>query len=212
MLDVVLNAFATLFVTIDPLGILPLFLVLTAGVAADERRRMALRGTLIATVILLVFALLGDTILRLLGIGLAAFRIAGGVMLLLIALEMVFERRSDRRSRAASDLRDVGGHDDISVFPLAIPLLSGPGAITSIMLLMVRYEGDLGAQAAVIVVLLVVMALCVAMFWFVDPIERLLGPTLTHVVSRLLGLLLAALAVQFVLDGIAAAFLDAPPS
>jgi multiple antibiotic resistance protein len=202
VLDAVLNAFATLFVTIDPAGILPVFLTLTAGMDEGLRRRMALRGCLIATVILLMFALVGETMLRLLGIGLPAFRIAGGVMLLLIALEMVFERRSDRRSRAASDLREVGGADDISVFPLAIPLLSGPGAITSIMLLMARHEGDLAAQTAVIVVLLVVMALCVAMFWFVGPIERLLGATLTHIVSRLLGLLLAALAVQFVLDGL----------
>lgn len=212
MLDVVLNAFATLFVTIDPAGILPVFLALTAGMAEGERRRMALRGCLIATVILLAFALVGETLLALLGIGLPAFRIAGGVMLLLIALEMVFERRIDRRSRAASDLRAVGGADDISVFPLAIPLLSGPGAITSIMLLMARHDGDLAAQAAVIVVLLVVMALCVAMFWFVAPIERLLGPTLTHIVSRLLGLLLAALAVQFVLDGLRQGLLAPAPA
>ena len=207
MLDVILHAFTTLFVVIDPLGLVPVLLALTTGMPAAERRRMALKGTLIAGVILLAFALFGDSLLGLLGIGLPAFRTAGGVMLMLIALEMVFERRSDRRSRSADELRDVGGHDDISVFPLAIPLLSGPGAIASIMLLMARFEGDLTAQALVIVVLLVVIALCVAIFLFVEPLERLLGPNLTHVISRLLGILLAALAVQYIFDGISAAWL-----
>ena len=206
MLDVALHAFTTLFVVIDPLGLVPLLLALTIGAEPAERRRMALKGTLIATVILLGFALLGEPLLRLLGIGLPAFRTAGGVMLLLIAFEMVFERRTGRRSRAADELKQVGGPDDISVFPLAIPLLSGPGAITSIMLLMARHEGDIGAQATVIAVLLLVMALCVLIFLFVEPLERLLGPTLSHVISRLLGILLAALAVQYVFDGLRNAF------
>lgn len=206
MLDVALQAFTTLFVVIDPLGLVPLLLGLTVGLPAAERRRMALKGTLIATLILLGFALLGEPLLRLLGIGLPAFRTAGGAMLLLIAFEMVFERRTGRRSRSADDLKSVGGADDISVFPLAIPLLSGPGAITSIMLLMARHEGDLAAQAVVIAVLLVVMGLCAAIFLFVAPLERLLGPTLTHVISRLLGILLAALAVQYIFDGLRNAF------
>jgi multiple antibiotic resistance protein len=206
MLDVALHAFTTLFVVIDPLGLVPVLLALTIGVDAAERRRMALKGTLIAAVILLGFALLGEPLLRLLGIGLPAFRTAGGVMLLLIALEMVFERRTDRRSRSADELKSVGGPDDISVFPLAIPLLSGPGAITSIMLLMARHEGDVAAQAVVVAVLLLVMALCVLIFLFVEPLERLLGPTLAHVISRLLGILLAALAVQYVFDGLRNAF------
>ena len=206
MLDVALQAFTTLFVVIDPPGLVPVLLALTVGVAATERRRMALKGVLIAALILLGFALVGDAVLRLLGIGLPAFRTAGGVMLMLIALEMVFERRTERRSRTADELRDVGGHDDISVFPLAIPLLAGPGAITSIMLLMARYQGDVASQAVVIAVLAVVMALCVVTFLFVEPVERLLGPTLTHVISRLLGILLAALAVQYIFDGLRNAF------
>jgi MarC family membrane protein len=206
MLDVVLHAFTTLFVVIDPLGLVPVLLALTAGMAAADRRRMALKGTLIAGLILLAFGLVGERLLGLLGIGLAAFRTAGGVMLLLIALEMVFERRTDRRSRSADELREVGGRDDIAVFPLAIPLLSGPGAIASIMLLMARYEGDLGAQAIVLAALLAVMTLCVLTMLLLEPLERLLGPTLTHVVSRLLGILLAALAVQYVLDGLRSAF------
>ena len=206
MLDVVLQSFTTLFVVIDPLGLVPVLLALTPGVRAPERRRMALKGTLIAAVILLGFALAGEPVLRLLGIGLPAFRTAGGVMLLLIALEMVFERRTERRSRSADELRTVGGPDDISVFPLAIPLLAGPGAITSVMLLMARHQGEPLAQAAVVAVLAAVMGLCVVIFLLVEPLARLLGPTLTHVVSRLLGILLAALAVQYVFDGLRNAF------
>jgi multiple antibiotic resistance protein len=206
MLDIVLHAFTTLFVVIDPLGLVPVLLALTAGMAAADRRQMALKGTLIAGLILLGFGLAGEALLGLLGIGLAAFRTAGGVMLLLIALEMVFERRVDRRSRSADELRVVGGRDDLAVFPLAIPLLSGPGAIASIMLLMDRYQDDLVAQAIVLAALLAVMALCVAILLLLEPLERVLGPTLTHVVSRLLGILLAALAVQYVLDGLRSAF------
>jgi multiple antibiotic resistance protein len=206
MLDIVLHAFTTLFVVIDPLGLVPVLLALTAGMAAAARRWTALKGTLIAALILLGFGLAGEALLGLLGIGLAAFRIAGGVMLLLIALEMVFERRADRRSRSADELRDVGGRDDLAVFPLAIPLLSGPGAIASIMLLMDRYQDNLVGQTIVLAALLAVMALCVAVLLLLEPLERLLGPTLTHVVSRLLGILLAALAVQYVLDGLRSAF------
>jgi multiple antibiotic resistance protein len=206
MLDIVLHAFTTLFVVIDPLGLVPVLLALTAGMAARDRRRMALKGALIASLILLGFGLIGERLLALLGIGLAAFRIAGGVMLLLIALEMVFERRVDRRSRAADELREVGGHDDLAVFPLAIPLLSGPGAIASIMLLMDRYQDNLAGQAVVLAALAAVIALCVVVLLLLEPLERLLGPTLTHVISRLLGILLAALAVQYVLDGLRSAF------
>jgi multiple antibiotic resistance protein len=206
MLDVALHAFTTLFVVIDPPGLLPVLIGLTAGMAAGLRRRMALKGVLIAGVILLGFAFAGDSLITLLGIGLPAFRVAGGGMLLVIALEMVFERRTNRRSRSAEEMKDVGGPDDISVFPLAIPLLAGPGAITSVMLLMARYEGDLAAQATVVAALMTVLVLCVVVFLFIDPLERLLGATLTHVISRLLGILLAALAVQYILDGLRNAF------
>ena len=207
MLDIVLHAFTTLFVVIDPLGLVPVLLALTAGMAAADRRRMALKGALIASRDpARASAWSARRLLGLLGIGLAAFRTAGGLMLLLIALEMVFERRIDRRSRSADELRDVGGHDDIAVFPLAIPLLSGPGAIASIMLLMDRYQDNLAGQALVLAALLAVIALCVLVLLLLEPLERLLGPTLTHVISRLLGILLAALAVQYVLDGLRSAF------
>lgn len=203
MLDVVLNAFATLFVVIDPLGLLPLFLALTAGYGAADRRRIALRGTAIAAIILFAFALIGGEFLELLGITLPAFRVAGGLMLLWIAFEMVFERRTERRTRAAEGMARQEPAEDVSVFPLAIPLLSGPGAITSVMLLMGRHEGQLLYQAAVLLVLALVLGSCVLIFLLAEPAERLLGPTTTNVISRLLGILLAALAVQYVLDGLA---------
>jgi multiple antibiotic resistance protein len=122
-------------------------------------------------------------------------------MLLWIAFEMVFERRTERRTRSAEEISRQPA-EDIAVFPLAIPLLSGPGAITSVMLLMGRYEGQLPYQAAVLLVLALVLALCVLIFLLAEPTERLLGPTATNVISRLLGILLAALAVQYVLDGL----------
>ncbi len=206
MVDVVLHAFTTLFVVIDPPGLLPVLLALTPNMAPAVRRRMAFKGTLLATLILLGFALGGEALLGVLGIGLPAFRTAGGVMLLLIALEMVFERRTERRSRSADELKTIGDPDDISAFPLAIPLLAGPGAITSVMLLMARYEGDLAAQAAVVIVLLGVMASCIVIFALIEPLARLLGATLTHVLSRLLGILLGALAVQYIFDGLRNAF------
>lgn len=208
MIDLVLQAAATLLVVIDPVGMLPLFLGLTVGFDPADRRRMALKGTAIAALVLLAFALLGDPLLSLLGIGLPAFRIAGGLMLLSIATEMVFERRNDRRGRSAKEMAAEGKPvvDDISVFPLAIPLLSGPGAITSVLLLMGSHQGEPLAQAAIIGVLILVMALCAVVFLLAQPLERLLGATLTAVISRLLGILLAALAVQYVLDGIIAAW------
>ena len=164
MVDVVLHAFTTLFVVIDPIALLPVLLALTPG---SPRRRAAGWPSGHAdrdARVLLGFALVGDVVLGLLGIGLPAFRIAGGVMLLLIALEMVFERRTERRSRSADEMKTIGGPDDISVFPLAVPLLAGPGAITSVMLLMARYEGDLAAQATVVSMLLLVMALSCSPF------------------------------------------------
>lgn len=204
MLDVVLNAFAMLFVTIDPPGILPIFVSLTLGRSAVEQRRIAIQGIGIGAAVMIGFALIGATILELLGIGLPAFRIAGGLMLLWIAFEMVFEKRSDRRSRSAKELANHEPPEDIAVFPLAIPLIAGPGAITSILLLMGQHDGDLLRQAVVLAVLMLVLGLCLLILLIAAPLARVLGPTTTAVISRLLGILLAALAIQFVLDGLRA--------
>jgi multiple antibiotic resistance protein len=190
------TAFATLFVVIDPPGLVPLFIALTRGMDAAHRRRLALRACLIATGILLAFGLLGDALLGFVGISMAAFRIAGGILLFLTALDMLFERRTQRREGQHPE----PDHDP-SVFPLATPLIAGPGAIATMILLMGQAE-DLGTR----VVLLGLMAgMILATFVFLlaaAPIERLMGRTGTVVVTRLLGMLLAALSVQFVIDGI----------
>ena len=202
MTEVALTAFATLFVVIDPLGNLPIFVALTRGEAARHKRRMAFKGVAIAAAVFAFFALVGARLLDLLGIGIPAFRAAGGLMLLMIAIEMVFERRNERRSETADKIVSEAGPRDISVFPIAIPLVSGPGAITSLVLLLSRYQADARAQGIVLAMLGVVLLVSFLLFLLAGPIERLLGETVISVISRLLGILLAALAVQFIFDGL----------
>ncbi len=190
-----ISAFVTLFVIIDPVGLAPLFVALTAGSDAAHRRAVALRACAIGTAILLLFGLFGEAILNFTGISMPAFRIAGGILLFLTALEMLFERRSARRRG------HTGDGNDPSVFPLATPLIAGPGAITSMILLTERAP-DTGAQISVYLVMLGVIGLVLLFFLAAGAIERLLGETGVNVVTRLLGMLLAALSVQFVLDGL----------
>lgn len=190
-------AFTTLFVIIDPIGLTPVFLALTRGMDDRSRRRIGMRATVIAFCLLLAFAGFGEALLGFVGISMPAFRIAGGVLLFLTALDMLFERRSARRENTAEE--DDG--DDPSVFPLAIPLLAGPGAIASMILLTGQAEGPAGF-AAVIAVMGAVLSLAFLFFLAAGPIERLLGRTGVNVVTRLLGMLLAALSVQFILDGL----------
>jgi multiple antibiotic resistance protein len=205
MIELFISAFVTFFVVIDPPGCAPIFASLTSGAGAAQRRAMAVRSVLIASGILLFFGLFGEDLLRALGVGLPAFRIAGGIMLFLIALEMVFEKRQARRENRANEVNATPEIEDISVFPMAIPMIAGPGSIASIMLLMARSEGlpeslvVLGALAAIL--LLTMIALLTA-----GPLMRLLGPKLEAMITRILGVILAALAAQFVIDGITAAF------
>ncbi len=202
--EVILPALATFFVIIDPLGLTPLFLALTRGMSAEQRRRDALKAVLLASGVLLLFALFGHAILNLFGISLPAFRIAGGLLLFLIALEMLFEKRTQRRKRET-----VQAGDDIWVFPLGIPLIAGPGAITSVILLMDRHAGDVLAQSLVLLVLLGVLAFTFILFWLVAAAERFFSDTAVRAITRLLGIILAALAVQFVLTGLESAGLAA---
>jgi multiple antibiotic resistance protein len=202
VLDLALTAFVSLFVIIDPLGLLPIFIGLTQGTDAAHKRKMAVKGVLIGGTILVFFALLGDRFLDLLGVGLPAFRIAGGVMLFLIALEMVFDKRSKRRENNAEELKGSQSHEDVSVFPLAIPLISGPGAIATVMLLMSANKNDIVSQAAILSVLAGVLLLCLLLFFAADKLEKFIGDTITHIISRVLGIVLAALAIQYILDGI----------
>ncbi|MEM6824216.1 MAG: MarC family protein [Pseudomonadota bacterium] len=194
----VIPAFVTLFVVIDPVGLAPLFVALTQGATDSERRAIGLRACLIAAAILTVFGLAGEAVLGFLGISMPAFRIAGGLLLFLTALDMLFERRTKRRGdQQAQD-------DDPSVFPLAIPLISGPGAIATMILLTTQDGTDWVWIAAVHAVMLSVLLVSFLFFLAAGPIERALGSTGITVVTRLLGMLLAALSVQFVLDGLTA--------
>jgi multiple antibiotic resistance protein len=203
MFETLFHAFITLFVIVDPVGVAAIFLSLTAGGDEAFRRRMALRGTVTATIVLLVFAFVGEYLFLSLGITLPAFTIAGGALLFLLAIDMVLVRRTGLRSTTVSEDREAGAKEDISVFPLAIPLIAGPGALTSILLLMTRAAGDPLLQAAILAVMLLVMALTLGFLRFASGMVRYLGVTGVNVVGRVLGIILAALAVQIVLNGLA---------
>lgn len=199
-LTALLTAFTTLFVIIDPIGLAPLFLAMTSGYDPAFRRRIALRACGVAFGILLVFALFGEGILEIIGISMPAFRIAGGILLFLTALDMLFERRQSRRRDQAEGGQEEH-QDDPSVFPLAIPLLAGPGAIATVILLVGEARGPVDV-IAVIGVMLIVVALVLTLFLLASPLEKALGHTGIAVTTRLMGMLLAALAIQFILDGI----------
>ena len=207
MLEIYLLALVAFFVTIDPVGMVPIYLALTGGMERRARLQAALRGVLIGALILSVFALAGDRALTGLGISMPAFRIAGGLMLLAIGFEMVFERRAKRRNDRAETIkgeraRDDSVDDDIGVFPLAVPMIAGPGAIAAVVLQTSQHAGDVTAQLVVGGALASVLAGLLLLLLIASRVAHLLGPTLVTVLSRLLGLLLAALAVQFVIDGV----------
>lgn len=193
----VITAFVTLFVVIDPIGLAPMFLALTQGDSAARRRAIALRACLTSIIVLTIFAAFGETVLGFVGISMAAFQIAGGLLLFVTAFDMLFERRSKRRKGQADE--DDG--DDPSVFPLAIPLIAGPGAITSMILLTGQRPGVHGL-VLVLGVMVAVIALALLLFLASGTLERALGRTGINVATRLFGMLLAALSVQFVLDGL----------
>lgn len=200
MLDVAIHAFATLFVTIGPIDIASLFIPLSGRVDTEaERRAIAIRAIVISAVILFAFALVGDRLLLALGIGMPAFRFAGGILLLLLAIEMVFARRSLLTS---GEDREAHAKEDVSVFPLAVPLIAGPGAITSIILLMSEVKGDLPGQAMVLGMLVAVLVLTLLALLAAGWIVHRFGVTGVNVITRVLGIVLAALAAQYVFDGL----------
>ncbi len=192
-----ITAFVTLFVIMDPPGLVPAFVAVTQGLTSEQRRKIALRACLVAIGVLTVFAAFGESVLQFVGISMHAFRVAGGILLFLTALDMLFERRTQRREHRA----DEDDHPDPSVFPLAIPLIAGPGAIASIILLVGDQPGWIGFAWVVVLMISVVMLVFFS-FLLAGMFERLLGKTGIVVVTRLFGMLLAALAVQFVLDGL----------
>ena len=201
MIELFTSAFITFLVIIDPPGCAPIFASLTAGTDAAHRRRMAVRSCLVAWCILLFFALLGEPLLSHMGISLSAFRLAGGIMLFIIALEMVFEKRTERREERAEEILGTPEADDISVFPMAIPMIAGPGSIASIMLLNARAQG-LGESLVVIGAMTAVMLLTMIALLAAGPLMRFVGAKIEAMITRILGVILAALAAQFVLDGL----------
>jgi len=202
MTEQLVNYFILMFVVIDPIGVAGQFGAMTAQRSLAEQKRMAVRAIVLSAVILLLFVLAGDWLLRTLGIGLPAFRIAGGLLLLLLSIDMVFARESGLRSTTSGEQDEASRKDDLSVFPLAFPLLAGPGAMTSAMLMSAQTRENLAMFAGSIAVLLAVLALSLLVLVSCGRIMRLLGETGANVIGRLMGVVLAALAVQFMVDGI----------
>ena len=205
MYDIFISAFVTLFLVIDPPGCAPIYAGLVAGASTAQARSMAIRATIIAGLILLAFALFGQALLGAMHIGLDAFRIAGGIMLFLIALDMVFEKRTQRREQRAEKIK--AGHadgppiDDVSVFPMAMPMIAGPGSIATVMLLMSRSTGP-QAMGVILAALFAVMVLTLLALLAARSLMRLVGAQGEAVLTRLLGVLLSALAAQYVIDGL----------
>ncbi len=208
MLDLFISAFITFFVVIDPPGCAPIYASLTHGANAAQRRSMAIRATGVATIILLIFALFGENLLSALHIELNSFRIAGGIMLFLIALDMVFEKRTQRREERAQKIIETPEIEDVSIFPMAMPMIAGPGSIASVMLLMSQNEG-LENATVIISALAAVLLLTLIALLAAGPLMRILGAQVEAVITRLLGVLLGALAAQFVVDGLRASFFGA---
>jgi len=201
MIEVFIGAFIPLFVIIDPIGLTPIVMGMTMGLATGQVVRMVLKAGIVAAVILLIFGLFGDEVLNAFGIGLPAFRIAGGILLFITALEMLFSKRRPRQNKTAEKIEAELESRDISVFPLALPLIAGPGALTKIMLLTSREENGwlevgIALLAMVCVIIITVVVLSASRF-----LNRIMGETLPDILTRVLGLVLASLAVQYVADG-----------
>ena len=203
MIELAGLAFTTYFATIGPIGVSAMFAALTVSASARERRSMAVRGIIIAGVILLGFALIGEYLLTGLGISLAALRISGGILLLLIGIDKVFARSNSGSATITAERQEAETKDDISVFPLATPLLAGPGSMGATMLLMADAKGNLSQQATLVAALVAFLLLTLFALLSASKLQKLLGVTGMHVVGRVMGVLLSALAVQFILDGVA---------
>jgi multiple antibiotic resistance protein len=199
------SVLVTFLVIIDPPGCAPIFASLTRGTTAAHRRAMAIRSSLIAWGILMFFALLGRPMLQALHISLASFRIAGGIMLFMIALDMVFERRTERREKRAEEIEGTPEAEDISVFPMAIPMITGPGSIASAMLWVSRAEG-VAQVAVVLAAITIVILITLGTLLAAGPLMRLIGERMEAMITRILGVILAALAAQFVVDGLKQSF------
>ena len=205
MIEFASSAFVLLLVVIDPIGLAALFLVLTASETEADRKKTAIKGVFVAGIILVVFTLAGDALLRYLNISTASFSIAGGILLFLLAIDMILVRQSGLRSTTIREQEEAIHKTDISVFPLAIPMIAGPGALTTLLLLAGRQV--LRPETAVILmILLIVLLLTLCMLLLASRISRLLGETGTNVITRILGIILTALAVQYIINGLLVSF------
>lgn len=202
MSETIVVAFTTFFAVIGPIDVAVVFAALTTQNSPKEKRRIAFRGVLVGSVILLLFAFVGNPLLQYMGISLAALRTAGGILLLLVAIDMVFARSSGSTSTTDEEEQEAQEKDDISVFPLATPLIAGPGAIGAVILLMANAAGEPVEIGITVGVLLGMMILVYLLLLIATQVERVLGITGLQVISRVFGILLAALSVQFIFDGI----------
>ena len=200
LLDLAINSFVTFFIVIDPIGLIGIFNGLARRLSVTERQRLAFRGAAVGAGVLLLFALGGGRLLSALGISLPAFRAAGGAMLFLIAIRMTFQRDPQRRAETAEDA--AGEPPDDAIFPLGIPLIAGPGAITSVLLLMSRYQGQYAEQSVILAMMALVLGLTLAIFLSAAKLGHAIGPTLAEIATRLLGILLAAVAVEYMVVGV----------
>lgn len=205
MVDSLWSMFVVLVVVVDPVGLAPIFFAITQNQTSEQRRRSALLGTALSALILLIFFLIGDALLDALNIGLPAFRIAGGLLLFLLSIDMVFARQSGLRSTTVREQAEAEHRPDVSVFPLAFPLIAGPGALTTVLLMASSWTA-LSEFAGMLALLVLVLGLVLTSLLTAPVIMRVLGETGANVISRLLGLILAALAVQFILDGVKSSF------
>ncbi|MGJ8571007.1 MAG: MarC family protein [Hoeflea sp.] len=206
--ELIINAFVTIIVMFDPPGLAAIFLGLTTGMTRSERLQVAMRGTITAAGILAVFAIAGASILNVLGISLGAFRIAGGLLLFWISFEMIFEKRHERQEKSAERAITKDHISNVAVFPLAIPLIAGPGAISAVILLAGSFYAPV-ERAGLIGVIIAASLVLFAFLVIAERIDQFLGDTGRTILTRLLGVILAALSVQFVVDGIKQAFLGA---
>jgi multiple antibiotic resistance protein len=202
LFDLAINSFITFFVIIDPIGLIGIFNGLASGMTRRDKRRLAVRGVAVGAAILMLFALGGERILGALGISLPAFRAAGGALLFMLAIEMMFQRRIARRQEAVETVSDDIQPEDVGIFPLGIPLIAGPGAITSALLLTSRHKGEMVEQGIVLVAILAVLLTTLVTFLAADRLGRIIGPTIVAITTRLLGILLAAVAVEYVVVGV----------
>lgn len=216
MFELFISVFVTLFVVIDPVGIAPIFAVMTDGASKSFKRTMILKATFVGALILLLFAFIGNALLETLGISLLAFKTAGGVLLFLIALDMVFAKRTKRREKASAEFahehdetptqHSDDEYEDISVFPMGIPFIAGPGSIAYVLLLMSNHAGDIETQGVVIGAMVAVLISTIIILLAATKIIDMMGQAVANAITRILGVLLAALATQYIFDGIKGAF------